>query len=83
MLGTESRTKKQTVVFLDRIAIRALMFNPILYCWEPEKTEMILLTDRPPQLETPLHYFRQDLTPMDTVRRGVVTVAPFGGVVRE
>jgi DMSO/TMAO reductase YedYZ molybdopterin-dependent catalytic subunit len=24
---------------------------------------MILLTDRPPQLETPLHYFRQDLTP--------------------
>jgi sulfite dehydrogenase len=29
----------------------------------PEKTEMILLTDRPPQLETPIHYFRQDLTP--------------------
>src|SRR5713226_7623693 len=29
----------------------------------PEKTEMILLTDRPPLLETPLHYFRQDLTP--------------------
>ena len=29
----------------------------------PEKTEMILLTDRPPQLGTPLHYFRQDLTP--------------------
>jgi hypothetical protein len=29
----------------------------------PEKTEMILLTDRPPQLETLLHYFRQDLTP--------------------
>jgi sulfite dehydrogenase len=29
----------------------------------PEKTEMILLTDRPPQLETPVHYFRQDLTP--------------------
>ncbi|MGP8243798.1 MAG: molybdopterin-dependent oxidoreductase [Bryobacteraceae bacterium] len=26
---------------------------------------MILLTDRPPQLETPLHYFRQDLTPND------------------
>jgi len=24
---------------------------------------LILLTDRPPQLETPLHYFRQDLTP--------------------
>ena len=29
----------------------------------PEKTELILLTDRPPQLETPTHYFRQDLTP--------------------
>src|SRR6201981_3927841 len=29
----------------------------------PEKTEMLLLTDRPPQLETPIHYFRQDLTP--------------------
>src|SRR3989449_3766078 len=29
----------------------------------PEKRELILLTDRPPQLETPLHYFRQDFTP--------------------
>jgi DMSO/TMAO reductase YedYZ molybdopterin-dependent catalytic subunit len=29
----------------------------------PQKTELILLTDRPPQLETPLHYFREDLTP--------------------
>jgi sulfite dehydrogenase (cytochrome) subunit A len=29
----------------------------------PEKAELLLLTDRPPQLETPLHYFRQDLTP--------------------
>jgi len=29
----------------------------------PEKTDLILLTDRAPQLETPLHYFRQDLTP--------------------
>lgn len=29
----------------------------------PEKTEMILLTDRPPQLETPLKYFRTDITP--------------------
>jgi DMSO/TMAO reductase YedYZ molybdopterin-dependent catalytic subunit len=31
----------------------------------PEKADMILLTDRPPQLETPLRYFRQDLTPND------------------
>jgi hypothetical protein len=26
---------------------------------------LVLQTDRPPQLETPLHYFRQDLTPND------------------
>src|SRR2546423_6956296 len=31
----------------------------------PEKTDLILLTDRPPQLETPLTYFRTDLTPND------------------
>jgi len=31
----------------------------------PEKTNLILLTDRPPQLETPLEYFRHDLTPND------------------
>jgi sulfite dehydrogenase (cytochrome) subunit A len=31
----------------------------------PEKTELILLTDRPPQLETPLRYFLADLTPND------------------
>lgn len=31
----------------------------------PEKTDMILLTDRPPQLETPIKYFKQDLTPND------------------
>lgn len=29
----------------------------------PEKKEMILLTDRPPQLETPLKILRQDITP--------------------
>ena len=29
----------------------------------PEKTDLILLTDRPPNLETPLKYFREDLTP--------------------
>jgi DMSO/TMAO reductase YedYZ molybdopterin-dependent catalytic subunit len=31
----------------------------------PEKTDLILLTDRPPCLETPLKYFREDLTPND------------------
>lgn len=29
----------------------------------PEKTDLILLTSRPPQLETPMHYFRKPLTP--------------------
>ena len=29
----------------------------------PEKTELLLLTDRPPNLETPPRYFREDLTP--------------------
>ena len=31
----------------------------------PEKKEMILLTDRAPQLETPLKVFREDFTPND------------------
>ncbi|MFZ1134431.1 MAG: molybdopterin-dependent oxidoreductase [Candidatus Korobacteraceae bacterium] len=31
----------------------------------PQKTDLILLTDRPPQLETPLQYFQTDLTPND------------------
>ena len=31
----------------------------------PQKTDLILLTDRPPQLETPLRYFRTDITPND------------------
>jgi len=31
----------------------------------PEKTDLILRTDRPPQLETPLRYFQADLTPND------------------
>jgi sulfite dehydrogenase len=31
----------------------------------PQKAELVLLTDRPPQLETPLRYFRTDLTPND------------------
>ena len=31
----------------------------------PEKTDLILLTDRPPNLETPLRHFRKDFTPND------------------
>ena len=33
----------------------------------PEKTELILLTARPPQLETPLHYFKEMITPNEAV----------------
>ncbi len=29
----------------------------------PQKTDLIIRTDRPPQLETPLRFFREDLTP--------------------
>jgi sulfite dehydrogenase (cytochrome) subunit A len=31
----------------------------------PEKTNLMMLADRPPLLETPLHFFLQDLTPND------------------
>ena len=31
----------------------------------PEKTDLMMLADRPPLLETPLHFFLQDLTPND------------------
>ncbi|MGO9611643.1 MAG: molybdopterin-dependent oxidoreductase [Dissulfurispiraceae bacterium] len=33
----------------------------------PEKTDLILLTSRPPQLETPLHYFKDPITPNEAV----------------
>src|SRR5271157_3278155 len=33
----------------------------------PEKTDMIVLTSRPPQLETPLHYFKDQITPNEAV----------------
>jgi sulfite dehydrogenase len=39
--------------------------QPVEMARFPEKTDLILLTDRPPQLETPLRYFREDLTPND------------------
>jgi DMSO/TMAO reductase YedYZ molybdopterin-dependent catalytic subunit len=31
----------------------------------PEKSDLMMLADRPPLLETPLHYFLRDLTPND------------------
>ena len=41
--------------------------GPVTLAKFPEKTGLILLTDRPPQLETPLKYFRTDLTPNDAM----------------
>jgi len=52
------------MTFPDRMAAAfSTPSNTFALARFPEKTELILLTDRPPQLETPLHYFRQDLTP--------------------
>lgn len=33
----------------------------------PEKTDLILLTQRPPQLETPLHFFKELINPKDVL----------------
>lgn len=33
----------------------------------PEKTDLILMTSRPPQLETPMHFFKELLTPNDAL----------------
>ncbi len=33
----------------------------------PEKTDLILLTRRPPQLETPIHYFKELITPAEAL----------------
>jgi DMSO/TMAO reductase YedYZ molybdopterin-dependent catalytic subunit len=33
----------------------------------PEKTDLIVITSRPPQLETPLHYFKELITPNEAV----------------
>ncbi|MFN3480294.1 MAG: oxidase, partial [Thermodesulfovibrionales bacterium] len=33
----------------------------------PEKKELILLTSRPPNLETPIHYFKELITPEDAL----------------
>ncbi len=33
----------------------------------PEKTELLLLSSRPPQLETPVHYFKEAITPNEAL----------------
>jgi DMSO/TMAO reductase YedYZ molybdopterin-dependent catalytic subunit len=46
-------------------AIEATKIDSVIPGWvKPDgKDSMLLLTDRPPNLETPLHYFQQDYTP--------------------
>ncbi len=39
--------------------------NLIPWARYPEKADLMMLADRPPLLETPLHYFLKDLTPND------------------
>ena len=42
------------------------------WCRFPQKRELILQTDRRPQLETPLRYFWQDFTPKRSIFCGMV-----------
>jgi sulfite dehydrogenase len=51
----------------SRAAMPASAGDPATFPWVrfPEKAEMILLTDRPPQLEMPASGFVHDLTPND------------------
>jgi sulfite dehydrogenase (cytochrome) subunit A len=39
--------------------------NPRTWARYPEKTDLMMLADRPPLLETPVRFFLQDLTPND------------------
>jgi len=46
---------------LEAVTDPALAGRPLVRY--PEKTDLILLTSRPPQLETPMHYFQHAITP--------------------
>src|SRR5438552_828443 len=61
-------------LFLQSTAAAAASLLPRLPAWGaddaptrvvqfPEKTDLIMLIDRPPNLETPLKFFRQEVTP--------------------
>lgn len=56
-----------TVAPWDRLANIAYGASgpPVKMARFPEKTDLILLTDRPPELETPIKYFKKDITPND------------------
>ena len=55
----------QIALAADTPATRPVARVPVQLARFPQKTDLILLTDRPPNLETPLRYFRHDLTPND------------------
>ena len=61
-------SRRKFVGLLGAVGAGALVSPLLAHAGEqvvrfPEKTDLILLTDRPPQLETPLRYFLQDITP--------------------
>src|SRR4051794_28205449 len=60
--GTSTLPYARSLIAADTAAAVSPKFPLVKF---PEKTDLILLTDRPPNLETPLKYFRDDITPND------------------
>ncbi|WP_263368062.1 molybdopterin-dependent oxidoreductase [Edaphobacter bradus] len=53
----------RTVINADLSDDYGVRHNTRTWARYPEKCDLIMLADRPPLLETPMHYFLQDLTP--------------------
>jgi DMSO/TMAO reductase YedYZ molybdopterin-dependent catalytic subunit len=76
-MGVRSVTRRQFLKAAGTVTAMAAMggvpFDVLAAPYErrlvkfPEKTDLILLTSRPPQLETPLSYFNELITPNDAV----------------
>lgn len=68
-LGLASAGTLLSTSLLDRSVWAAGGEDPVLagrpLVRYPQKTDLILLTSRPPQLETPIHYFQTAITPND------------------
>lgn len=70
--GVSRRNFIKTVGITAAVAATGTI-PPVLYASErrlvtfPEKTELLLLTSSPPQLETPLKYFRELITPNEAL----------------
>ena len=56
-------TIMQTVINGGLSDSRGMGSNLRTWARYPEKTDLMMLADRPPLLETPMHYFLEDLTP--------------------